>query len=151
MKAMKEWLNVRSMICAPLVNIKKVWVKSDRVQTFSHVILYPLSALKQNNKCLPYPERRGPRASSSAGPCPSEPPPEPGPGRTPLRLSCPTPGHGGRTGAWGLLLTHRTTMVSGGGHTVQGICILLQYNFKTFLIPLKNYKYYHCHCKINNS
>lgn len=53
---------------------------------------------------IPYPERKGPRALSSADPYPSEPPLRPKLGRTPLRQDCPTLVRGGRPEAWGHLL-----------------------------------------------
>lgn len=53
---------------------------------------------------IPYPERKGLQALSSAGPYPSEPPLRPKSGRTPLRQDCPTLVRGGRPEAWGHLL-----------------------------------------------
>ncbi len=56
---------------------------------------------------IPYPERIGPRALSSAGPYPSEPPLRPKSGRTRLHRDCPTLVHGGRSEAWGRLLKRK--------------------------------------------
>lgn len=56
---------------------------------------------------VPYPERRGPQALSSAGPYPSEPPLRPASGTTPLHQDCPTLVRGGRPEAWGHLLRGR--------------------------------------------
>lgn len=53
---------------------------------------------------IPYPERIGPLALSSAGPYPSEPPLRPESGRTHPHQDCPTLVHGGRPEAWGHLL-----------------------------------------------
>lgn len=57
---------------------------------------------------IPYPERKGPRALSSAGPYPSVPPLRPKSGRTPLHQDCPTLVRGGRPEAWGHLLKRKT-------------------------------------------
>lgn len=55
----------------------------------------------------PYPEHTGPRALSSAGPCPSEPPLRPESGRTPLHQDSPTRVRGGRLEVWVRLLKRR--------------------------------------------
>ncbi len=91
---------------------------------------------------IPYLERTGLRALSSAGPFPSEPPLKPKSGTTPLRQDCPTPVHGGRPEVWGHLLKGNKDNIQYGVHGVAD---------ESCFFHLIHYCHYHCFWKGKHS